>query len=313
MDHALLVLSGLLIDAALGWPPGLYVRISHPVVWIGTAITALESWLNGIEFSPWRRRLGGIMTLVLVAGGTFLLATATVALVPEGWPGMVVAAILCWPLIAARSLHDHVAAVARPLAAGDLAAARMEVGKIVGRDPQALDEAGIASASLESLAENTSDGIIAPLFWGVVLGFPGMAAYKAINTLDSMIGHRSARYQDFGWASARFDDVVNLVPARLTGLMIALVSARPVEGWRAMQRDAPKHRSPNAGWPEAAMADALGVRLSGPRSYGGAPSHEPYVNGSGRDPEATDIAAGLALYRRVLALSALVLAIGALF
>lgn len=311
MGYASAILVGLLIDAAFGWPQRLFARLSHPVVWIGTVIDGLERRLNRVELSVDHRRLGGIATLVLVAGGAALAASGIVLLLPGGWIGSVIAGVICWPLIAARSLHDHVAAVARPLAVGDLVLARNEVGKIVGRDPESLDEAGVSRAALESLAENTSDGVIAPLFWGALFGLPGIAAYKAVNTLDSMIGHRSERYRAFGWASARFDDVVNLVPARLTGLMFALVAFRPIEGVRAMWRDAPKHRSPNAGWPEAAMADGLGVRLSGPRTYAGALTQEPYVNEVGHDPRAADIAAGLALYRRVVMLAALLLLLAA--
>lgn len=225
---------------------------------------------------------------------------------------MLILGVAGWPLIAARSLHEHVKAIAIPLAAGDLAAARIEVSKIVGRDPYLLDAAGVSRAAIESLAENTSDGIVAPLFWGALLGLPGLAAYKAINTLDSMIGHRTERFAAFGWASARLDDLVNLVPARLTALLFALASSRPVAALATTWRDAGNHRSPNAGWPEAAMAGALGVRLSGPRAYEGSVSHEPWVNAGKRDPTAADILAGLALYRRTILLLAAGLGILAL-
>ena len=175
-----------------------------------------------------------------------------------------------------------------------------------------LDSAGVARAAMESLAENTSDGIVAPLFWGAIFGLPGIAAYKAINTLDSMIGHRTPRFQAFGWASARIDDLVNLVPARLTGLVFALVSSAPRRALSVMWRDAGLHRSPNAGWPEAAMAAGLGVRLSGPRVYDGHVADEPWVNAGTPDPTANDLQRGLALYVRamfVLAAALLVLAL----
>lgn len=311
MSGAGIMLIALALDAALGWPGWLFARVSHPVVWLGTLINALEAHLNPPDGTAFRRRIGGVVLLLLMLGLTGALATLLSQLLPSGWPGLLLAGVLGWPLIAARSLHDHVAAVAKPLRAGDLAAARIEVGKIVGRDPNPLDEAGVARASIESLAENTSDGIIAPLFWGMLLGLPGLFAYKAVNTLDSMVGHRTARFEDFGWASARFDDLVNLVPARLTGLLFALLAGRPRAGWHAMWRDAPKHRSPNAGWPEAAMADALGVRLSGPRRYEGRVAEEPYVNETARDPAAADIMAALALYRRAMLGAAMVLAGGA--
>jgi len=195
-------------------------------------------------------------------------------------------------------MYDHVSDVARPLAADDMDGAREAVSMIVGRDPNQLDAAGIRRATLESLAENTSDGIVAPLFYGVIFGLPGIMAYKAINTLDSMIGHRNARHSHFGWASARLDDAVNLFPARLTGLVFALVGKRTWAAFGVMGRDAANHRSPNAGWPEAAMAGSLGVRLSGPRLYGDRVADEPWLNGTAPDPTDHDVAEGLILFRR---------------
>ena len=183
---------------------------------------------------------------------------------------------------------------------------------IVGRDPETLDAPAIARAALESLGENSSDGIIAPLFWGALFGLPGIAAYKAINTLDSMIGHRSPRYLEFGWASARIDDLANLLPARLTALLFALAARDKMAALETAWRDARHHRSPNGGWPEAAMAGALGLRLSGPRIYGNQSASEPWINASGRDPGADDIFAGLALYRRMLLIAAAMLAIATL-
>jgi len=210
--------------------------------------------------------------------------------------------ILAWPMVALRSLYDHVAAVAQPLQSGDIDAARLAVAQIVGRDPTTLDEAGIARAAIESLAENASDGIVAPVFWGALFGLPGIFGYKAINTLDSMIGHRSERHLYFGWAAARIDDVANFIPARLTGLLFGLVSARFPQALSCMVRDANRHRSINAGWPEAAMAGALGVRLSGPRSYHGSMTEEPWLNERACDPLAADISQGLRLYIRAMAL-----------
>lgn len=288
------------IDVVLGWPRVFFARVRHPVVWVGALVAFLEASLNRPIFSPPIRRFFGVL-LVLVVGGLAGLAGFVISsLAPEGYPGALLLGIAGWPLIAARALHDHVAAVAWPLAQDDLDSARVEVAKIVGRDPNRLDAPGIARAAIESLAENASDGVIAPLFWGVAAGLPGLFVYKAINTLDSMVGHRSLRFEAFGWASARLDDLVNLIPARLTGALFALAALRPREGLAAMLRDAPRHRSPNAGWPEAAMADALGVRLSGPRAYEGRVAEEPYVNAAGREARADDILAALALYRRML-------------
>jgi len=300
MSFAAMMALGMLIDAAIGWPDRVYRRIGHPVTWIGDAISALETrWNTGSA----RRRLflGALCTAVVVIGAT-LPALLVQVMLPQGALGALLGAVLAWPLIAVRSMHDHVLAVAGPLSKGDLGEARHAVSMIVGRDPTRLDQAGVARAAIESLAENTSDGIVAPLFWGAVLGLPGIFAYKAINTLDSMIGHRTERFEHFGKTAARLDDAVNLIPARLTGALFALVSSRPRLALTVMLRDAHQHRSPNAGWPEAAMAGALTIRLSGPRAYGDTLSAEPWVNDRAPDPSAQDITRGLALYRRAMVL-----------
>ena len=304
MSFAAAMLVAMLVDVAAGWPDRLYRRIGHPVTWIGALIRLLDRRFNRVTDSDLVRRLAGMLAAVAVIGVVAGLAALVQAILPGGWLGAVMLGVLAWPLVAVRSMYDHVAAVARPLAAGDLAAARVAVSMIVGRDPSVLDSAGVARAALESLAENTSDGIVAPLFWGALFGLPGIAGYKAINTLDSMIGHRTARHECFGWASARIDDLVNLIPARLTGVLFTLVSGRPGVALRCMAADAGKHRSPNAGWPEAAMAGALGVRMSGPRIYGDRIAQEPWLNGAAADPGAVDIQRGLRLYQRAMGLLA---------
>jgi adenosylcobinamide-phosphate synthase len=290
------------LDALLGWPGGLFARIGHPVIWLGALIDALDRRCNRTADAPWLRRVAGVAAALVVIVLAAALAWAAQATVAFGWSRMFLLGILAWPFVALRSLHDHVAAVARPLEAGDIAAARTAVSMIVGRDPAQLDEAGIARAAIESLAENTSDGIVAPVFWGALFGLPGIVGYKAVNTLDSMIGHRTARHQSFGWAAARIDDLANFIPARLTGFLFALLSARPQAATACIARDARAHRSINAGWPEAAMAGALGVRLCGPRSYHGVLADEPWLNASARDPAAADLISGLKLYRRAMLL-----------
>ncbi|MCV2446280.1 adenosylcobinamide-phosphate synthase CbiB [Paracoccus sp. DMF] len=297
-------LVALAVDAALGWPDGLYRRIGHPVTWLGRLIAALDRrWNRGGQ-----RILRGAFAVAVVLTAAVLPALLlTWALLPL--PGGAVAlGVLAWPLVAVRSLDDHVAAVARPLQAGDMPAAKRAVAMIVGRD---LDDrpAPIARAALESLAENASDGIVAPVFWAAVAGLPGIAAYKAINTLDSMIGHMSERHALFGRVAARLDDLVNLPASRLTALLF-LLAAPPNQGrvWRVIRRDARRHRSPNAGWPEAAMAGALDVRLSGPRRYHGVESPEPWLNETARDPAPRDLMAGLRLYRRAMLMLGLALA-----
>ncbi len=284
----------LLIDAALGEPAVLWRRVPHPVVLIGRLIAALEARLNrGVG-----RRVKGALTLALVvaAAGLPALALAHPAL---GGVGEVVGAAI---LLAQRSLVEHVRAVALGLAAG-LGPGRAAVSIIVGRDPETLDHGGVARAAIESAAENFSDGVVAPAFWFAVAGLPGIAIYKAVNTADSMIGHRSERYRAFGWASARLDDALNLVPARLSALLIALVGGAPRAALRVAWRDARLHSSPNAGWPEAAMAASLGVALAGPRTYGGRRTDDPWVHGEGRrDPGPGEISAALRVLWRAWAL-----------
>jgi adenosylcobinamide-phosphate synthase len=291
------MLVAVAVDAVLGWPDWLYDRIGHPVTWLGGLIDRAEQRLNLAQDPFWKRRLKGVAVCLGIAGLAWFVAQLIVWVLPGGLWGVLLTGVFAWPLVAARSLHDHVLRVARPLARGDLQGARDAVAMIVGRDPALLDTSGVARAALESLAENTSDGVVAPLFWGVIFGLPGIAAYKAINTMDSMIGHMSPRYRAFGWAAARLDDLVNLVPARLTALLFVAVSgARWTVALKVMVADAGHHRSPNAGWPEAAMAGGLGVRLSGPRVYDGAVSSEPWVNEGAPDPGPIDLGRGLNLY-----------------
>jgi len=297
------------VDALLGWPSWLFARIGHPVTWLGRMIGAIDSAWNRASDPPAFRRGAGIAGALVVIASSVAVGAALQVLLPSGWIQIALLGILAWPLVALRSLHDHVAAVAHPLLAGDIAAARDAVSRIVGRDPAALDEAGIARAAIESLAENASDGIVAPVFWGALFGLPGIFGYKAINTLDSMIGHRSERHEAFGWAAARIDDVANFIPARLTGFLFVLLAPQRSGALTCMTRDARRHRSPNAGWPEAAMAGGLGVRLSGPRIYHGSITNEPWLNEDARDPRAADIAEALTVYRRAMLLVAGVLAI----
>lgn len=282
-----LVLGAAALEAAVGYPNALHRRLPHPVVWIGGLISALEAGLNHSGFSQVTRHLLGIATLAIIVCVS-AMAGWLVTCVGGPW-----AIVLIGTLgLAQRSLFDHVRAVARPLAAGDLDSARISVGHIVGRDVARLSESDIATAAIESLAESFCDGVVAPLFWFVIAGLPGLFVYKAVNTADSLIGHREPRWRSFGWASARFDDLLNLIPARLAGVVIAVAGRA---GWRVMLRDAGKHASPNAGWPEAAMAGALGVQLGGPAWYDGALSQRP-VLGEGKAATPADLARALRIY-----------------
>jgi adenosylcobinamide-phosphate synthase len=294
------MLVAMAVDTLAGWPGALFARIGHPVTWLGGLIGALDTWWNRPTDTPAMRRLAGFAAALAVIALAASIGWFVQMAMPSDWRAIVLIGVLAWPFMALRSLYDHVAAVRDPLAAGDVGAARQAVSMIVGRDPAQLDEAGIARAAIESLAENTSDGVIAPLFWGALFGLPGIAGYKAINTLDSMIGHRSERHEAFGWAAARIDDLVNLIPSRLTGLLFALSGPGRRDALLCMVRDARHHRSPNAGWPEAAMAGALGVRLCGPRCYHGELADEPWLNGAAGDPGVVDISRALEVYVRAM-------------
>jgi adenosylcobinamide-phosphate synthase len=298
-----LTLCALLMEAMVGYPDRLVRSIGHPVTWIGRLIGALERHCNSDTAEPVQRRALGIITLLLVV--TIVAVVAFVIergllLLPFGLIGV---GFLASTLIAQRSLHEHVAGVADALEKAGVEGGRQAVSHIVGRDTEALDEAGIARAAIESLAENFSDGVVAPVLWMLIAGLPGAAVYKAINTADSMIGHRTSRYQAFGWAAARVDDLVNLPASRLSALLIIAAAAVTKEAsasaaWRAVRRDARHHRSPNAGYPEAAMAGALGVALAGPRNYGGVQVDDASMGNGRRAADADDIRTALGLYRR---------------
>ncbi len=302
-DHLLLGLLALLLEAACGYPDLLFRIIRHPVVWIGALISLLERGLNHTAWSFFWRRAGGVLALVVllvVCGGIGFAISQILRALPYG---ILLEAALACSLLAQQSLGRHVAAVALGLETGGLAAGREAVSQIVGRDPQSLDQAGVARAAIESLAENFSDGVVAPFFWLLLGGLPGILLYKAINTADSMIGHKSPRYLAFGWAAARFDDLVNLPASRLSALLLSLVApGRLVAAWRVIWRDAPRHRSPNAGWPEAAMAQALGLRLAGPRRYAGEIVADAWMGDGRPEAGAADIRAALRLYRQCLLL-----------
>ena len=292
-----IALLALMIDAGVSWPHALYRRIGHPVGGFARIIDALERRWNDPASSAARRRLLGIATVLALLGlaggvGWLLQHLLGIFAGPWAWP---LVAVFAWPGVAQRSLYDHVRPVAEALERHDLAAAREAVGMIVGRDTAGLDDAGVARAAIESLAESFCDGIVAPLFWLLVLGLPGLWAYKAINTADSMIGHREPRWRAFGWAAARTDDVLNLLPARAAGALICLCGGG---GWRIMVRHARKHASPNAGWPEAAMAGVLSLRPAGPIAYEGIASDKPWLGDSDRPATEADIRRGLAVYRR---------------
>jgi adenosylcobinamide-phosphate synthase len=307
-----LALVAIATEAMVGYPNAVYRLVGHPVSWIGKFITWCDdAWNSGTRSS---RRLHGVLTLTLLLVVAVLSGLVIAGILDRLLPGLaslILCGVLASTLLAQRSLDEHVLAVAKGLETQGLAGGRSAVAHIVGRETKSLDEAAICRAAIESLAENFSDGVVAPLFWMVVLGLPGALAYKAINTADSMIGHRTERHEAFGWASARFDDLVNLPASRLSALWLALAAIplglSPGAALGTIRRDASHHRSPNAGWPEAAMAGALGIRLSGPRVYDGLPVQERWV-GEGRSQlTAKDIRTALKLYRTACGLQIAVL------
>jgi len=292
-----LLLAALIVEACVGYPQILYRWISHPVVWMGRAIEALERRWNQPEFSDAARRALGVLTIVLIAGGAAFAGHGLQAALGDIPFGAALIVLIATSGLAQRSLYTHVRDVLSPLRDSDLGAARVAVSQIVGRDTRALSESEVAGAALESLAESFNDGVVAPAFWLLVGGLPGLFAYKALNTADSLIGHREPRWRMFGWAAARLDDIANFIPARIAGALLAIAGAG---GLAVMWRDAPKHASPNAGWPEAAMAGALRVQLGGPTAYEGV-IHDRPVFGTGPAPAVDDLAHGLKIYKAACA------------
>jgi adenosylcobinamide-phosphate synthase len=313
-----LALAALIVEALIGYPAPLYRAIGHPVTWMGRWLAWLEVGLNRADAASATRRAAGVLALCLYLAPVGVVAWAATRVCASGGAlGFALLALLAASLPAQRSLGVHVSAVADGLNAS-LEEGRRAVAKIVGRNPDVLDEAGVARAAIESLAENFSDGVVAPILWIALGGLVGGALYKAINTADSMIGHWDERHKAFGWAAARFDDIVNLPASRLAALWLIMgalltpgASAR--DAARAVWRDASHHRSPNAGWPEAAMAGALGLELAGPRVYGETLVDDGFMGSGRREADAADIRRALRLFTRACAIQAGTLAAAAVW
>lgn len=299
---ALVVAGAMVLDAVTGDPRSLYERVPHPVTLMGRRLTELETWLNRPADSDGRRRAMGVVALVIYLAVWTVFAVVLTRLL-DGPMGTLLLIALASTLLAGRDLFDHVGAVVKALdGMDDLTAAREAVGRIVGRETVSLDRPAITRAAVESLAENLSDGFVAPVFWFAIAGFPGLVAYKAINTADSLIGHRSERYRAFGWAAARLDDLANWIPARLTAALLSLAALKESQAgaaWSAARRDARLHLSPNAGWPEAAMAGALGIRLGGPRRYGAEQVDGAWFGTGRAEADTADLSRALQIARRV--------------
>jgi adenosylcobinamide-phosphate synthase len=304
------VLLAILLDAIIGDPNWLWSRLPHPVTLIGKLISYMDHNYNKTEHQRSARKINGILTLVLLISSAGFAGLALQYLLDFLPFGGILVALIGMTLIAQKSLYQHVARVRDALRNSGLTEARKQVSMIVGRNPEYLDEAGVSRAAIESCSENFSDGVVAPIFWFAVLGLPGLFIYKAVNTADSMIGHKNEAYEDFGWASARFDDLINLPASRLSGLLIvlaALISGRAYKtAFSTILREAKNHRSPNAGWPEAAMAGALGIALAGPRQYAEYRVEDPFMNVEGRKiADADDIDGAL----KLMAISSTLLAL----
>jgi adenosylcobinamide-phosphate synthase len=299
MNRGVLLPAAYLLDQIAGDPEW----FPHPVRLIGSAISRGESALRRCpnQSSSVELICGAALTFAIV-GSTYWLTAAAIAAAHRRsrTVGDAIELFLAWTCLAGRSLEQEAASVTNALTDGHLTLARSRLARIVGRDTAELDSSEISRAVIETVAESASDGVVAPLLYMAIGGVPFSMAYKAINTLDSMIGHRTERHEFFGWAAARIDDVANVIPARLTGLLFALLSAHPGDAISCMVKDAGRHRSINAGWPEAAMAGGLGVRLCGPRVYYGTLAEEPWLNGDARDPDPADVLLGLKLYSRTM-------------
>lgn len=298
---AIVVAGAMVLDAITGDPRWLYNRIPHPVTLMGRTLGVLERSMNRPTEADLRRRWLGAGALGLyLAGWTGLAVAIEISL--SGPLEALILILAASTLLAGRDLMSHVEAVAAALESADLEPARDAVGRIVGRETAMLDRPAIVRAATESLAENLSDGYVAPLFWFAVAGFPGLVAYKAVNTADSLIGHRDDRYRAFGWAAARTDDLANWIPARLTAALLAVAAVgdrRGAKAWRTARRDARLHLSPNAGWPEAAMAGALGIRLGGPRRYADRSVDGAWFGDGRETAESADLERALRIARRV--------------
>ena len=312
-----LALAALVLEAVVGYPAPLYRVAGHPVTWMGAWLDWLEKRLNrpGMGFFD-RRALGALALGVYVAPVALGCVAATRLLAPLGAVGFVILTVMAASLPAQRSLYAHARTVADGLDKS-LDEGRRAVAMIVGRNPKVLDASGVARAAIESLAENFSDGIVAPVCWTALGGLAGGALYKAVNTADSMIGHKDERFAAFGWAAARLDDLVNLPASRLAALWLVLAAwlapgASPIEAACAVRHDARKHRSPNAGWPEAAMAGALGLKLAGPRVYGETLVEDAFMGNSKREATSADIRRALDLYRLACLIQGFALAAAAL-
>ena len=302
-----IIILALFIDLLIGWPNKLFITIGHPVTWIGKAINFLDIALNKQQFSTIQKRALGILMICLLNFPILIGATFLMSFLKELPFNIIVQALLIWPLLGVRSLYSHVHAVLLELEKDDLSSARITLSKIVGRDVKNLNEEQICKASIESLSESTSDGVIAPIFWALAFGFPGILFYKIVNTLDSMVGYKNERFQDFGWASARLDDFINLIPARITAIVIAILTSNPLKAFLFASKNSVASSSPNAGWPQSAMAYALKISLMGQKSFDGLIINQPSINEYAPPPKRQKLREALNFYKKIVILVIVIL------
>lgn len=300
-NNLLVLILAIIVDAVAGDPRWLYSRIPHPIVVIGHQIELLDRFLNQTHYSPVTRKLLGVISILIIVSSAWLIGWLIAWSCNQVSFGVVLQALIVSIFLAQNSLYQHVASVAKACKADDLIDARSQISHIVGRDPNSLDQRAIGRAAIESLSENFSDGVVAPIFWYVVGGLPALIAYKALNTSDSMIGYLTDKYADFGWCAARFDDAANFIPARLSAFIITIAafiipSATGNRAFTTAIRDAKKHRSKNAGWPEAAMAGALGIKIAGPRNYDGILVEDAWMGDGIANVDASHIFMALRIY-----------------
>jgi len=307
MNIALIIFFSVCIDIFFGWPKVLINSIGHPIIWVGKLINFFDLLLNKDSFKPFLRYFFGVLTLLTTTILCIFLAISIVKYTNHYKYNFLFLIVLIWPFIAINSMYSHIKDIIYDLEKGNIKAARFSTSKIVSRDTESLSEKELIRASLESLSENTSDGIIAPIFWALLFGFPGIVAYKVVNTLDSMIGYKNHKYNYFGWASAKLDDLINYFPARITSILFLIFSKNVLSNFKNLLIDAPKHKSPNAGWPEAAFAYTINVRLSGPRMYDGLAYNEKWVNEYGLEPKLIHLKQSLILFKKVIILLLLLL------
>ena len=300
-NNLLVLILAIIVDAVAGDPRWLYSRIPHPIVVIGHQIELLDRFFNRTHYLPVTRKLLGVISILIIVSSAWLIGWLIAWSCNQMSFGVVLQALIVSIFLAQNSLYQHVASVAKACKADDLIDARSQISHIVGRDPNSLDQRAIGRAAIESLSENFSDGVVAPIFWYVVGGLPALIAYKALNTSDSMIGYLTDKYADFGWCAARFDDAANFIPARLSAFIITIAafiipSATGNRAFTTAIRDAKKHRSKNAGWPEAAMAGALGIKIAGPRNYDGILVEDAWMGDGIANVDASHIFMALRIY-----------------